>query len=117
MYMDQLGRLVKKLKASPVGGNKTLFDNTIIVGISSSGCADHWAACEQAMLLNGGHPALPTGQFYRIGQNRTSTDIPRMPVPSRRFTGDLFSFVANAVGVPMGNFGDSRYAAGPLTFS
>jgi hypothetical protein len=117
MYMGYLAKLVKKLKATPTGNGQTLFDNTIIVAMSSSGCADHWAANEQAMVLAGGHPALPAGQYYRFGETKTTTEKVKQPLQGARFTGDLFSFVANAAGVPMGKFGDSRFAAGPLSFT
>lgn len=117
MYMGYLATLVKKLKATPTGNGKSLFDNTIIVGLSSSGCADHWAANEQTMILAGGHPGIPSGQYYRFGEEKTTLDSVEQPLPGTRFTGDLFSYVANAVGVPMGKFGDNRFAAGPLSFT
>lgn len=114
--MSYLGSLVKKLKATPAAGGKSLFDNTIIVGLSSSGHRDHWGANLQSMLLVGGHPSLPTGQFYRFGTGK-EPDGEQMPLPGSRFTGDLFASVANWVGVPLAKFGDSRFAAGPISFS
>ncbi len=116
MYMGYLATLVRKLKATPAADGKSLFDSTIIVGLSSSGCSDHWAASEQAMLLIGGHPALPTGQYYRFGEAKANADSVKNPLSGARFTGDLFSYVANAVGVPTPTFGDPRFAAGPLSF-
>jgi hypothetical protein len=100
-YAEQISNFVTKLKSIPEGDG-TLFDNTLIVWVNELGEGPPHT-----------HTRIP---FSIIGHCQGYFNTGRyLSFPSGTYHNDLLISIAQAMGVDITAFGDSRFSKGPLT--
>jgi hypothetical protein len=84
-------------------GNGTMADSTLMVMTNMNGGPHHQGGGERYfVMLGSAGGAFKTGKYLSFAKG------------SRPFTGDLFTSIVNAMGVPDAKFGDPTATKGPL---
>jgi hypothetical protein len=100
-YAEQISSFVTKLKSVPEGDG-TLFDNTLIVWVNELGEGPPHSHTRIPFSIIGacqGH--FRTGRYVSF--------------PAGTYHNDLLVSIAQAMGVEITTFGDTRFSKGPLT--
>jgi len=97
-HMNQVERIVTKLKAVPEG-NGTMFDNTTIIYMPETGAGHHGPNTEAPMvIMSGKNSRLDiAGRYIRLPFHKTE---------GHKTLGNWYTSLLNAYGNPIGHYGD-----------
>jgi hypothetical protein len=95
-HMEQIARLIGKLKAMPEGDG-TMFDNTLIVYLSDSAESHHSRCFDWPFVLLGNLGGrIKTGRYV---------EFPKYQTPGHRTIANLYQSFLHAAGAPRETFG------------
>jgi hypothetical protein len=100
-YAEQISNFVTKLKSIPEGDG-TLFDNTLIVWVNELGEGPPHSHTRIPFSIIGSCQG-----YFRTGRY--------VNFPGGTYHNDLLVSIAQAMGVDITTFGDTRFSKGPLT--
>ena len=97
-HMNQISRIVDKLKATPEGSG-TMFDNTTIIYMPETGDTHHGSGTEApTIVLTGANTSLDmAGRYIRL---------PYHMADGHKTLGNWFTTLLNAYGNPIEHYGD-----------
>lgn len=103
-WFGHIARLVDKLKATDDGGDRTMFDNTMILVVNTGGGEHHTGTRKHPVLLIGS-----AGSSLKMGHRLQFEE-------NERALSDVFVTVSHALGIPTPDdvFGDPKICKGVI---
>jgi hypothetical protein len=110
-YAQVFAQLLTALKAIPESDGSTLLDHTVILWAGEIAQGGHGCANLKWMLAGNAGGYFKTGRYLNWGDYNRGEYGADKATPSN---GDLFSSLANAMGVPTTTYGSAGRSTGPI---
>ncbi|MDX2020850.1 MAG: DUF1552 domain-containing protein [Deltaproteobacteria bacterium] len=110
-YSQVFAQLLTALKAIPESDGSTMLDHTVILWAGEIAQGGHGCANLKWMLAGSAGGYFKTGRYLNWGDYNRGEYGPDRNGPSN---GDLFSSLANAMGVPTTTYGSNGRSTGPI---